>query len=44
MEKHDLEVQVTNLSREIARQTEQCGILEDTETGEDDLGERTGSL
>ena len=44
VEKDSLEFQVTNLNREMARQREQCGILKDTETGEDDLGERTGSL
>ena len=44
VEKHSLEVQVTNLNREMARKREQCGILKDTETGEDDLGGRTGSL
>ena len=44
VEKHGLEVQVTNLNREMDRKREQCGILEDTETGEDDLGGRKDSL
>ena len=44
VEKYSLEVQVTNLNREMARKREQCGILKDTETGEDDLEGRTGSL
>ena len=34
----------SHINREMARKREQCGILKDTETGEDDLGGRTGSL